>query len=200
MIKLDRKGALDMIERCPFMPAVIWSGEHGAYWREHGWTRSRDEAERHTIAKAVRLTLNCRPEKKISFELVDFLQLDFALPPSTNQLFVEAAGKKKGSGRQRVKTAEYKAWIELAGLNLKTQLSEAKIRIGDDPLFAENFGLWIRLDINHQGDITNRIKALEDFLVAAHVTTGDQWNDRALVERDREIPTPCRVVIYREVQ
>lgn len=200
--RLDMSAALDVIEREPKIPAVIWSGEHRAYWKPngHGYTTDRDLAGRWTIIGAYRATKHCGPEKAIRFELVDFALLDLAMPPSTNALFVEAAGRKRGSGRQRVKTPLYKGWLRGAALQLQAGMSAMGARCDPaEPPFAENFGLWIRLNLNHQGDITNRIKALEDLLVSSGATIGDQWNDRALVERDRTIPSDCRLVIYRQV-
>ena len=200
--RLDLGAALDMIESAPFLPAVIWSDEHCAYWKPNGngYTADRDLAGRWTIARAYRQTRHCGPEKAIRYELVDYAMIDIAMPPSTNALFVEAAGKAKGSGRQRVKTTGYKAWLRGAALQLQRAMIDQGARPDPAaPPFAENFGFWIRLNLDHKGDITNRIKALEDLFVSAGVTIGDQWNDRALVERDRSIGTDCRAVIWREI-
>lgn len=200
--RLDLSGALDMIERAPFLPAAIWSDEHRAYWKPNGngYTVERDLAGRWTIARAYRETRHCGPEKAIRYELVDYAMIDVIMPPSTNALFVEAAGKREGSGRQRVKTPHYKAWLRGAALQLQSSMIAQGARPDPAaPPFAENFGFWIRLNMDHKGDITNRIKALEDLFVSAGVTIGDQWNDRALVERDRSIVGDCRAVIYREV-
>lgn len=132
------------------------------------------------------------------FEPVNCMELDLPLPPSVNALFVEAAGRQKGRGRQRVKTREYRSWWQGCGV----LVAAAAARHGrplqpGNPIFAENFGLHLRLDLDHKSDITNRIKAIEDLLVACHLTTGDQWNDCCLVERDRSVPAGmARVLIY----
>tara|TARA_A100000171_G_C2133355_1_gene148223 strand:+ start:943 stop:1527 length:585 start_codon:yes stop_codon:yes gene_type:complete len=130
--------------------------------------------------------------------LVDYIEIDLDLPPSVNELFIPAAGRKKGSGRQRVKTDRYKAWITAAGWQLKAACTAARARLDPkDPPFASNFGLWLRLDTDHRSDITNQIKAIEDLFVAMGLTTGDQWNDRCTVERDRTIPEgKARIVVY----
>lgn len=201
-IRLAPCAAFDMIERAPFLPCAIWSDEHRAYWKPNGngYTTDRDLAGRWTIARAYRRTSHCGPEKAIHLEPVDYVMLDLSMPPSTNALFVEAAGRKRGEGKQRVKTAPYKAWLRGAALQLNRALVDAGARPDPAaPPFAENFGLWIRLNLSHKGDITNRIKALEDLFVSMGATIGDQWNDRCLVERDRTIGTDCRTIIYREV-
>lgn len=187
---------------CAQLPVLIWSGEHGAYWRPNscGYTTLPAEAGRWTLAEAYFQTKHCGPEKSISFQPIDYLLLDLPLPTSVNALFVEAAGRKKGRGQQRVKTADYKAWIDAAGWAMKPQLAaQGAAIIPDTPTFGKHWALWIRLNIDHQGDVTNRIKALEDLLVAWNVTVGDQWNDRCVVERDRTLDVECRVIIYRKV-
>lgn len=207
-IRLYRKGDSEGVSgafmaACAPLPFLIYSGEHGAYWRPggHGYTTRPDEAGRWTLAEAYFATKHCGPEKAISFQPIDYVRLDLPLPTSVNGLFVEAAGRQKGQGRQRVKTREYKAWLDAAGWALKPQLAAQGAPIlPDTPTFGEHYALWIRLNVDHKGDVTNRIKALEDLLVAWNITVGDQWNDRCLVERDRSLDTDCRVIIYRKVQ
>lgn len=157
--------------RLPFLDAVL---------RARSKSKSREDGQNWTA------------------RLVDYIEIDLDLPPSVNELFVPAAGRKKGSGRQRVKTARYKAWITAAGWQLKTACTAARARLDPkDPPFASNFGLWLRLDTDHKSDITNRIKSIEDLFVAMGLTTGDQWNDRCTVERDRTIPEgKARIVVY----
>lgn len=197
-------GGIDgpFMEACAALPVVIWSGEHGAYWRPGatGYTTIVTEAGRWTLAQAYFKTKHCGPEKAISFQPIDFITLDLPLPTSVNELFVPAAGRKRGSGRQRVKTPQYRAWLDAAGWAVKPQLQAQGAGImPDTPTFGRHWAIWVRLNIDHQGDVTNRIKSLEDFLVGWSITTGDQWNDRCLVERDRTIDVECRVIIYRKV-
>jgi hypothetical protein len=197
-------GGIDgaFMEACASLPVVIWSGEHGAYWRPEGagYTTLSAEAGRWTLASAYFKTKHCGPEKAISYQPIDFVTLDLPLPTSVNELFVPAAGRQKGKGRQRVKTAQYRAWLDAAGWAMKPQLQAQGAGVMPDiPTFGRHWALWVRLNIDHQGDVTNRIKALEDFLVAWNVTVGDQWNDRCLVERDRTLDVECRVIIYRKV-
>lgn len=48
---------------------LIWSGEHGLYWRADaaGYTNQRDEAGRYTIGTAYAKTRHCDPDKRIEF-------------------------------------------------------------------------------------------------------------------------------------
>lgn len=198
------EGGIDgaFMAACAQLPVVIWSGEHRAYWvaGANGYTTGVEYAGRWTLAEAYFQTKHCGPEKLISFQPIDYIRLDLPLPTSVNGLFVEAAGRKRGEGRQRVKTREYKSWIDAAGWALKPQLQAQGATIQPEtPTFGRHWALWIRLNVDHQGDVTNRIKALEDLLVAWKITVGDQWNDRCVVERDRTLDVDCRVIIYRKV-
>lgn len=184
------------------LPVLIWSGEHRSYWRPNGnsYTANPATAGRWTFAEAYFATKHCGPEKAISFQPIDYVKLDLPIPTSVNALFVEAASRKRGSGRQRVKTRDYKAWIEAAGWSIKPQLAAQGAPIMPDvPTFGKHWALWIRLNVDHASDITNRIKAIEDLLVAWNITVGDQWNDRVTVERDRTLDVACRIIIYRKV-
>lgn len=158
------------------------------------------EAERYSFAGAIVSTDDERATAIL--HPVDYFLIDLPLPPSTNALFVEAAGKVKGEGRQRVKTLAYKSWLRDAGYLLNAAAARAGVKLDVDekkeaPAFPVNWGIWIRADLDHHSDITNRIKATEDLLVGRKVTCGDQWDDRCTVERDRSIPRAMiRVVIY----
>jgi hypothetical protein len=186
------------------LPFLIWSGEHRAYWRPsgHGYTADTAAAGRWTFAEAYFATKHCGPEKAISLQPIDYVRLDLPLPTSVNGLFIEAPSRKAtGKGKPRVKTREYKAWIDAAGWMLKPQLAAQGAPImPETPTFGRHWALWIRVNIDHTGDVTNRIKALEDLLVSWKITVGDQWNDRCTVERDRTLDVECRVIIYRKVQ
>ena len=157
------------------------------------------EAERYSFAGALVST-----DDELATAIlhpVDYFLFDLPLPPSTNALFVEAAGRRRGGGQQRVKTPAYKQWLTDAGwlLNVAAQRAGVKLDVDkdEDPAFPVNWGIWIRADLDHNSDITNRIKATEDLLVARRVTCGDQWDDRCTVERDRTVPRGMiRVVIY----
>lgn len=193
----------DFLAACGALPVLIWSRVNGAYWQpdesEEGFTNDTARAGRWTLAAAYVETATNDGDN--TFQPIDYLRLDLPLPTSVNGLFVESPSRKAhGKGKPRVKTREYKAWIDAAGWALKPQLQAQGAAIQPDtPTFGRHWALWIRLNVDHQGDVTNRIKALEDLLVAWKITVGDQWNDRCVVERDRTLDVDCRVIIYRKV-
>ena len=193
----------DIMTACAALPVVIWNARGGGYCvaGANGLTESVDFAGRWTLADAYLAMAGSCDAERHTYQPIDYLVLDLPLPTSVNGLFVEAAGRKKGEGRQRVKTREYKTWLDAAGWAMKPQLREQGAEIQpENPTFGRHWAIWIRLNIDHQGDVTNRIKALEDLLVAWNVTVGDQWNDRCTVERDRTLEVECRVIIYRKVK
>lgn len=97
--------------------------------------------------------------------------LTLPLPPSANNLFANA---KKGHGRYI--TPAYKAWREEAGWSLQTQ-RPGKI-VGP-------FDLHIVLPKMPKGsDASNRLKPLEDLLVAHGVTDDDQHCRKIYIGRD----------------
>jgi hypothetical protein len=105
-------------------------------------------------------------------------------PPSTNNLYLNA---RKG----RVKTAEYRRWIEAADPVARTLAPPASLPCRLNYLLA---GKW-----REQSDGFNREKALTDLLVACGVVPGDslrhlrggQWD---VLPLDR----PACVVVWFE--
>lgn len=95
------------------------------------------------------------------------------LPPSTNNMFINARG-----GKGRFLSPVYKAWRKSAAKALTLQS-------WDMP--APPYGVTIRVNVNHQSDIDNRVKACLDLLVEHKVLTGDQWVNALHVYRDRTI-------------
>lgn len=167
---------------------------------DDAFTEDLAEAERWTFAGAI-VSTDAERETAI-LHPVDYFIVDLPLPPSTNALFVEAAGRRKGGGQQRVKTLAYKTWLHDAGWLLNAAAARAGVKLDIDDkkatrAFPVNWGIWIRADVDHNSDITNRIKATEDFFVARKLVCGDQWDDKCTVERDRTVPRGMiRVVIY----
>lgn len=90
------------------------------------------------------------------------------VPPSVNALFRNATGKG------RVKTGHYKAWLMEAGIKLKIQRPI--------PVLGR-YTLLIRIPQSLQGDIDNRIKAVSDLLVTHEVVEDDRYAWRVTVER-----------------
>jgi hypothetical protein len=79
-------------------------------------------------------------------------------PPSTNHLFPTY-------GKRRVKSNEYKAWIEAAGWSL----AAAKLKKHIFPvILLLTFG-----NLPAASDVSNRIKAVEDLLVTHGILPGD---------------------------
>lgn len=183
------------------LPVIIWEANRG-YWRSGlaGYTPSPELAGRYTFADAYLQTrgVAARSPDRIFLQPIDFIRLDLPLPPSTNNLFVET--KTLGGRVKRVKTKAYRSWLEHAGWSLPGALRAAGAPVNPTTaIFDKHWAIWIRLNIDHGSDVTNRIKAVEDFLVARTVCVGDQWNDHCTVERDRSIDCACRIVIYRRV-
>lgn len=79
------------------------------------------------------------------------------VPPSTNMMFVNSSN---ATGRGRYPSVRYKAWRTTAA-----RILTAKWQDEGRPQFHPPMQLEIRIGINHQGDITNRIKAIEDLFV-----------------------------------
>lgn len=97
------------------------------------------------------------------------------VPPSANNLFANVA--KRG----RIKTAEYRAWLESAGWNLKTARTTK---------WAIPVNLSIVIGkLRSNADISNRIKACEDLLVLHGIIPDDsiQWVKGVRIEM-AEVP------------
>jgi Holliday junction resolvase RusA-like endonuclease len=90
------------------------------------------------------------------------------IPPSVNALYTN---RKTGRGYGRRKSAAYRAWWRKA-IDLVTYQNIAK----SFPLVSGPSSIAIRLPAGMRGDISNRIKAAEDFLVAIGATGDDRYN------------------------
>lgn len=90
----------------------------------------------------------------------DEARVALPMPPSTNNMFVNVAGKG------RVRSQEYKGWAKAAGWIVKAQ----RIRKFDVPV-------TVRIEVNNPRglgfDIDNRIKAVLDILVSTEVIVDD---------------------------
>lgn len=103
---------------------------------------------------------------------------DLPLPPSANMMF--ATDFKT---RRRFISKEYAAWKRDAGRWLLEQWQAA-----DQPIIGKPYAVHIEVNVNHSSDITNREKAITDLLVSTIPGfPGDQWVNRMLIERNREI-------------
>ena len=93
-------------------------------------------------------------------------------PPSTNQLFANVPGKG------RVVSKKYKAWRLEAGLKLNTQ---NHVGFGSLPV-----QLGILIPQKTRGDLSNRIKALEDLLVSHRLIDDDKQVKKLTIEYHAE--------------
>lgn len=104
---------------------------------------------------------------------------DLPMPPSSNNMFVNAPGKQGG----RFPSGAYKAWEKEAARALLDQWEAA-----NRPQIAKPYAVHIRVNLNHQGDIANREKAITDLLVSTIPGfPGDQWANLMVIERDRTV-------------
>lgn len=98
-------------------------------------------------------------------------------PPSLNNAFATV-------GKRRIKTADYKAWIEAAGWELKVQ--------GITPV-GSPYGISIEIGRKtSKSDIDNLIKPISDLLVKMGATPDDRKMDEVTIRRaDREDVLVC---------
>ena len=97
--------------------------------------------------------------------------INLPVPPSVNALY---ANRKGGRGPGRYKTATYKAWLA----NADTYYLAQKRRV--DPVSGPAI-VTIRIPANTRGDVSNRIKAAEDFLVSRGITNDDRHNHKVSI-------------------
>ena len=110
--------------------------------------------------------------------------LDLPLCPSTNGLYLNNVGK--GHKGRRV-APDYSVWQWSAAVALKAQA----------PGFVSGpYQLRIFVPANMRGDVSNRVKAVEDFLVTQSVTPDDRHCVHVSAERSPDVqPGRMRVEI-----
>lgn len=114
------------------------------------------------------------------------LVLTLRLPPSVNALYRNVA--KVG----RVKTAAYRQWVQAAHYSIIAQAFPPR-------LVEPPYSVSIRLPLRMRGDVSNRVKAIEDALVKAGVMTDDSRVYALNVRRDDEIAADtCKVTVQTE--
>lgn len=110
--------------------------------------------------------------------------LKLPIPPSVNAAY---GNRKSGKGPGRYKTSAYKAWERLAdGWAMEAGL----FRHGVRPFVTGKAVIVVRLPVNMRGDVYNRGKVPEDWLVSRGFTADDKHNDSVECRRD---PTMGRV-------
>lgn len=100
-------------------------------------------------------------------------------PPSINAAY-------RNTPRGRAKTAAYRDWIVEADAMLLQQKRAVKDRL------TGPCELHIKLPMETKGDISNRIKVCEDYLVSREITGDDKNNHKVTIERDPSVD--CCVV------
>lgn len=108
------------------------------------------------------------------------------LPPSTNNLFVNA-----GSGR--AKSAEYKAWLNEARYALIT-----KWRQLGKPTWPDKRPMMLAIDAGlteRRRDLGNIEKAISDVLCKELPVPDDRWTDMIVLKRTTDHPGFVHVVL-----
>lgn len=84
-------------------------------------------------------------------------EVEIPMPPTTNNLFVNL-------GRKRVKSKEYVAWIKEAGFFIR-----------EAPKLVQpvKINYFLTMRNGGSGDLSNRLKAIEDLLVKKEVIPDD---------------------------
>lgn len=103
------------------------------------------------------------------------MTFDLPMPPSVNNMYATFKGR-------RIPSREFKAWKLAAAETLGSQYAAM-----GSPALHRPVALSIRLGLNYRGDISNRIKAVEDLLVDTLEMPNDRYIDRVLVERDQSV-------------
>lgn len=118
-----------------------------------------------TKAQALRATVE-RAVAKSPRQTADNVSLWLsALPPSVNAMYYN---RTYGKGRGRIPAKEYQAWRD-AGIAELRSIQRA-------PLISGPVRIGYRLvRPNDRSDLSNRLKALDDLLVAANVIDDDRW-------------------------
>ena len=99
--------------------------------------------------------------------MCESLTLRLPMPPSVNAAYLNAPG------RGRVATAALRTWKAAASVNVQ----QAIAAVAERPVFHGCVEIVIRLPVPSRGepDADNRIKPVQDMLVAAGVIADDSW-------------------------
>jgi crossover junction endodeoxyribonuclease RusA len=108
------------------------------------------------------------------------ISLELPTPPSVNAMF---ANSKNGKGRGRFPTQTYKRWLAEADARFLVQKWRVLGKIPVPPPCE----ISIRLPAKTRGDVSNRIKACEDYLVSRGITQDDKHNRKVTIERDETL-------------
>lgn len=110
--------------------------------------------------------------------------LTLPIPPSANALF-------KNVWRGRARTSAYDTWIATAGYGLR-QAAPAPL--------PGRYGLMLSLPRRMRGDISNRVKAVEDLLVKHGLIRDDRFSDWILIRRSDDVTeATCAVCVFPSI-
>ena len=108
------------------------------------------------------------------------------LPPSSNNAFATV-------GRRRIRSRAYLEWVKNADAIL---FYDAQYSLKCQNPIKGKFSLRIEVPVNMRGDISNRIKILEDYFVSREVTADDRFCQEILIRREKNMVEGCKVIIY----
>ena len=103
------------------------------------------------------------------------------IPPSANDMYKMTINRGGKGKYRRVRTKEYERWRSRAAWVVASQVFDHLRR-------KTPFTMSIRVNLDHRGDIDNRIKPLLDMLQYAGVVQDDRYCDRILIMRDQTLP------------
>lgn len=112
--------------------------------------------------------------------------LHLPLPPSVNEAY---GNNSRGKGRGRFKTKVYRQWLKDADAYLLSQ------KRGLVPVHGPAM-VVIKLPMSMRGDVSNRIKISEDFLVSRGLTSDDSKNVFVGAIRSADVERGlCQIVV-----
>ena len=115
------------------------------------------------------------------------ISLVLPLPPSVNAAY-------RNTRRGRAKTQAYTDWLDSAGFYLMQQREWKSQRVSGP------FELEIKVSQDMRGDISNRIKLVEDLLVSIEATADDKHAQRVSIERSADVPEfDCYVTVKEAI-
>ena len=109
------------------------------------------------------------------------LEIDLPIGPSLNNMFPTYGGVRR-------KSRKYRAWLKEAGWELKA---------GKPGRVEGPYRLLLKLPAKMPGDVSNRLKAVEDLLVAHGITPDDRYAISSGAERCPDVPAGRCIVQVR---
>lgn len=107
------------------------------------------------------------------------IRIVLPLPPSVNTAFPTVINKRTKTPR-RIKSAKYRKWLKQADAHFLTQ-KRGLVRV------TGPYTLRIMVPTAMRGDVSNRVKLIEDFLVSREITHDDKFSQRTSSERHQDV-------------